>query len=140
MNIVVVYWSSSGNTKEMAEFIAQGAMEQKAQVYIIKLGIASKKDILNADRVALGFPSMDAAPAITENFHSFLDSIAPFLQGKPVALFGSYEFADFSWMEKIADKVKAAGGVLVDEPLLFEGNVGIDDAEMFKKLGEKLAR
>lgn len=56
--ILVLYDSLYGNTKKMAEFVAQGAKENsKMEVRLRSVDEASKDDIIWCDGIALGSPT-----------------------------------------------------------------------------------
>ena len=57
-NISIVYWSGTGNTEKMALAVGEGARTEGNSVNVIEVGNASIVDVLIADAVALGCPSM----------------------------------------------------------------------------------
>lgn len=55
--ILVVYCSRSGNTKAMAEFVAQGAKEAGAEVDLKAIASVSADDLLKYDGIIAGSPT-----------------------------------------------------------------------------------
>jgi len=55
--VLVVYYSRSGNTKKMAEEVAQGAADAGAEVALKAVQEASVDDLADADGVILGSPT-----------------------------------------------------------------------------------
>ena len=53
--VVVIYWSGTGNTEMMAEAIVEGAKDQNI-VRLVNVDVATIDDVSNADAVALGCP------------------------------------------------------------------------------------
>ncbi len=68
MRVTIIYWSGTGNTARMAEAIQQGAAEAGAETKLINLSEGvDEKDLLDADRIALGCPAMGAELAAYDN-------------------------------------------------------------------------
>jgi len=89
--VLVVYHSLSGNTKKMAEAVAEGAKAAGAAV-AVKTGIeAGVDDLLGCDAVALGSP--DYFSYIAGGLKDFLDRTYYPTQGKvtgkPAGVFAS---------------------------------------------------
>ena len=51
MKINIIYWTGTGNTEEMANLIAKGAMENGAEVNVKNVSEATIDDIKNCDVV-----------------------------------------------------------------------------------------
>ncbi|RMD46143.1 MAG: flavodoxin family protein [Aquificota bacterium] len=56
-NILVLYDSTTGHTKKMAEFVAEGAKKYPVEVKILSVDEATKEDILWCDGIAVGSPT-----------------------------------------------------------------------------------
>jgi len=55
--VIVIYFSKTGNTKRMAEFIADGAKAQNAQVTLKEVQEVAPKDLLQYDGIIIGSPT-----------------------------------------------------------------------------------
>ncbi len=55
--VFIVYYSSTGNTEKMAEFVAEGARKSGAEVAVRKVQEAAIEDLEIADAVILGSPT-----------------------------------------------------------------------------------
>jgi len=55
--VLVVYYSGTGNTRAMAEAVAAGAREARAEAVLKSAGEASVDDLVAADAVAFGSPT-----------------------------------------------------------------------------------
>ena len=135
MKSVVIYWSGTGNTEAMAKAIAEGA---GADVFAVS---EFSGDISACDRIALGCPAMGAEELEDSEFEPFFTSIENSLNGKTVALFGSYGWGDGEWMRNWQERVKNAGAKLLnDEGLIVNETPGDDELESCKKLGSDLVK
>lgn len=135
MKSVVIYWSGTGNTEAMAKAIAEGA---GADVFAVS---EFSGDISAYDRIALGCPAMGAEELEDSEFEPFFTSIENSLNGKTVALFGSYGWGDGEWMRNWQERVKNAGAKLLnDEGLIVNETPGDDELESCKKLGFDLVK
>ncbi|MFC1754171.1 flavodoxin family protein [Thermoproteota archaeon] len=54
--ILIVYYSKSGNTKKMAELIKQGAEKEEVDVSIKSVDSTTVDDLLGADTILMGSP------------------------------------------------------------------------------------
>ena len=117
--VAVVYWSGTGNTKAMAEEVAEGARQAGAEVTLLEVESAGSMD--GFDAVAMGCPAMGAEELEDSEFLPMLETIEGELAGKKVALFGSYGWGDGEWMRtweaRCAEKgiALAAASVMANE-------------------------
>ena len=88
--VLVAYESRTGNTKQMAEFIAEGVRMGGHEVIVKKLSELKKKEDLGGyDGYVLGCPTYHRD--MTESMKQFLFRMqASGLEGKVGAAFGSY--------------------------------------------------
>ena len=56
-NILIIYYSKTGNTKKMAEYVGEGAKSEGVEVALKSVGQASTEDMLNADGIVIGSPT-----------------------------------------------------------------------------------
>ncbi len=62
-NILVVYYSQTGNTRRMAELVAEGASQPGHDVRLRDIAEATGEDALWADGMAVGSPTWMGGPA-----------------------------------------------------------------------------
>lgn len=138
--INIIYWSGTGNTKMMAKSIFEGANINENNVRLISVEQASKEDVINADSIALGCPSMGAEVLEDEYMEPFVESLKDVnFEGKTVALFGSYDWGDGQWMTDWVERMKEYGANVVADGLIVRlepEDEGISDC---KNLGNILA-
>jgi len=55
--ILIVYYSKTGNTKKMAEFVGEGAKSEGVEVALKAVDQATPEDMLNAEGIVIGSPT-----------------------------------------------------------------------------------
>ncbi|MGN1137162.1 MAG: flavodoxin [Oscillospiraceae bacterium] len=134
MKTAVIYWSGTGNTEAMAKAVAEGA---GAELFTVSDFFGSVDDY---DAVAFGCPAMGAEVLEEDEFEPFFSAIEGRLNGKKVALFGSYGWGDGEWMRNWEERVKADGAVLVNgEGVIANETPSDDDLYKCRELGKSLA-
>ena len=138
--ISIIYWSGTGNTQKMAVAIAEGAKVDGTEVSLLSVNQATKDDVLNSDAVALGCPSMGCEVLEEAEMEPFVYEIEKEkLEGKPMALFGSFDWGDGQWMSDCEERMKNTGASLVDEGLKIQNTPDDEGLELCRELGRKLA-
>ena len=119
--IAVVYWSGTGNTESMSEYVAKGVKESGAEVTVYS-AVEFGPDILEQyDAVAFGCPSMGAEVLEESEFEPMFSACEPKLKGKKIALFGSYGWGDGEWMRNWEESCQALGANLVSDSVICNG-------------------
>lgn len=139
--IYVVYWSQTGNTKEMAEAVGAGITEAGKAAEVVEVGSVSPEVLKEEAVFALGCPAMGAEVLEEEEMEPFVTEVEKFATGKKIALFGSYGWGDGEWMRDWEARMQNAGAELV-------GGAGVmcneapdaDAVEACKALGAQLAQ
>lgn len=138
--IYVIYWSQTGNTKEMAEAVGEGIETAGKTAKVVEVGSVSPEVVKDAKGFALGCPAMGAEVLEEEEMEPFVAQVEAFASGKAIALFGSYGWGDGEWMRDWESRMQTAGASLV-------GGAGVicnetPDAEVLeacRTLGKQLA-
>ena len=112
--VAVVYWSGSGNTEAMANAVVEGAKEKGADVSLFFCSDFNEGMVGDYDAIAFGCPAMGDEELEDTEFLPMYDAVEPLLEGKRVALFGSYDWNDGEWMELWEQRAEEAGLVVVD--------------------------
>ena len=86
-NILLVYWSGTGNTEIMAEKIKEGMENAGASVDMRTVDQVDPSEIANFDKIAFGCPSMGVETLEEDEFEPFFEAVEGSLSGKKVALF-----------------------------------------------------
>lgn len=78
--IAIVYWSGTGNTEAMADFITQGARTQGATVNLIQASDFNSSCIADYDAFAFGCPAMGDEELGDTEFLPMYDTVEPLLK------------------------------------------------------------
>lgn len=109
----VVYWSQTGNTKEMAEAVGAGIEEAGKTAKVTEVGSIATETLQNATVFALGCPAMGAEELEDAEMEPFVAEVEKFASGKKIALFGSYGWGDGEWMRSWETRMQNAGAELI---------------------------
>ena len=137
MKISVIYWSGTGNTEKMAEYVAEGAKSGGADVALMTVSEADA-GVLDSDVLLFGCPAMGAEELEETEFEPFFAAIEPGLKGRRIGLFGSYEWADGEWMRTWESDCEAAGALLACPSVICQEDPGEDTLDACRKLGQAL--
>ena len=135
--VAIVFWRATGNTETMANCIAEGA---GAAATIVPCGEMNAAKLGEYDVVAFGCPAMGAEQLEESEFEPMFASLEGSLNGKKIALFGSYGWGNGQWMRDWCERVKEDGAVLFREEGLICNETPDDDVQAAcRKLGADLA-
>ncbi len=112
-NIAIVYWSGTGNTEAMAQ-TARDAVEAAGAtptVFDASSFDASKLD--SFDAVMFGCPAMGDEELEPDEFEPMFAGCEGSLDGRTVALFGSYEWNDGAWMDTWRERTAQDGARII---------------------------
>jgi flavodoxin short chain len=135
MKVSIIYWSGTGNTETMAKAIKTGAESANAAVILLSVDKAGESDVLNADVVLFGCPSMGDETLEETEFEPFIVSV-----GKKIGLFGSYGWGDGQWMRDWTQRMTNAGANLVVESLIVNETPSEKDLEQCREFGKNAAK
>ena len=102
--VAVVFWSATGNTETMANCVAEGANGT-----IVPCSEMNAAKLAEFDAVAFGCPAMGAEQLEESEFEPMFSDLEGSLNGKKIALFGSYGWGDGQWMRD-TECIKTAAG------------------------------
>ena len=94
--VAVVYWSGTGNTEAMAMAVAEGVKGKGAEVSVITAAEFSPEQVGEYSAIAFGCPSMGSEQLEESEFEPMFAALEGSLNGKKIALFGSYGWGDVS--------------------------------------------
>ena len=138
--VAIVYWSGTGNTEQMAQAVAEGVKNAGGEADVLTCAEFDSAKLADYGAVAFGCPAMGAEQLEDFEFEPLFLQCAPELNGKDIALFGSYGWGDGQWMREWAERVTGEGATVVNgEGLICQETP--DDAmiEECKNLGKALA-
>lgn len=134
----IIYWSGTGNTEQMAEYIKEGATGAGAEVKVIDVSSVDENSA-EADLMAFGCPSM-GAEELEGEIEDYILSIKDKLSGKTVGLFGSYDWGEGEWMNTWKDMMEGFGAKVVGQGLIVNLSPEGDDVELCKNYGAEIVK
>ena len=137
--VAIVYWSGTGNTEAMANFVAEGAKEAGAEVTFFTAMEFDGGLMDNFDAVAFGCPSMGAEQLEKDEFEPMFIGCESKLSGKKIGLFGSYGWGDGEWMRNWEETCRRDGAQLVMDGVICNEAPDRDAENDCKNLGKALA-
>lgn len=116
--IAVVYWSGTGNTKQMADSVVMGIEENGASAELFSADDFDAEKIDYYDAVAFGCPAMGAEELEDSEFLPMFIKCGAKLNKKEIALFGSYGWGKGEWMRDWEKTCKDLGAVLMCDSVI----------------------
>ena len=132
--VAVVFWSATGNTETMANCVAEGANGT-----IVPCSEMNVAKLAEFDAVAFGCPAMGAEQLEESEFEPMFSDLEGSLNGKKIALFGSYGWGDGEWMRTWESDCDSAGVNLVCESMICTEPPDDAALEDCRALGKALA-
>lgn len=127
MKKIVIYWSGTGNTEQIANLIAT---DTKADIK--RVDEISILEALEYDYIILGCPAMGDEELEDVEFKPFYDELISKIETKKIFLFGSYGWGDGQWMRIWEDDVRRNNGNLVCDGLIVNGDITNINLEEYK--------
>lgn len=116
MNVLVIYQSRSGHTRQAADSIAQAARNLNHTVTVKAVIELQKADVDAADRVFIGtWVHGLILFAVHPADLSVLDASLPSLEGKKVGTFCTYAFHPKGSLREMGTMLKHKGAVIAAE-------------------------
>jgi len=136
--LVIIYLSTSGNTKKMADAIAEGADSRGLETKVVSFYEVEMDGLKGADAIALG--SSTFWYKMHEATSHFLDRLEKAgMKGKVGAAFGSYGWSGEA-PAQIADRMRAMGMKVVDPVLRVIWAPEDKDLKECERLGKDIAK
>ena len=137
--IIVAYWSGTGNTEAMANFIGKGIEEAGQKAKVVSVDEMNPEDLNDCPVFALGCPSMGAEELEETVMEPFVAEVENFADGKKIGLFGSYGWGDGEWMVDWVERMKGAGAEVVGDEGVICNEAPDEEAEKnCRNLGKRL--
>ena len=139
--VLVVYYSGTGNTKAMAEAVAEGVKEVAGvEVMVKEAEQVAVSDLVNADAMAFGSPTYFSymAGAVKAIFDKAYPSRSQ-LRGKPFAAFASGGGGEVHSVQSIESVAASCGLRKACEGIAVGGMPTESESQDCRKLGTTLA-
>jgi flavodoxin short chain len=138
--LLITYWSGTGNTEIMAREIAKGAGDAGAELVIKPVSGTNPDMVREAEAIALGCPAMGAEILEENEMEPFISGLARAdLEGKPMGLFGSYDWGDGQWMRDWVERMKGLGALLDGEGIIAQLAPSGEALRQCQELGKRVA-
>ena len=137
--IAIVYWSGTGNTEAMANAVLEGAKAAGAEAALFTADAFDASRVDDFDAIAFGCPSMGVEELEDGEFEPMFSACEAALNGKKIALFGSYGWGDGEWMRNWETRCKEIGAVLAAESVICNDAPDDEATANCKELGAALA-
>jgi flavodoxin short chain len=138
--ILVAYWSGTGNTETMAKQLAKGAGDAGGEPVCKPVSEVTKDMVKDAAALAFGCPAMGAEVLEENEMEPFIGGLSQAeLGGKPVGLFGSYDWGDGQWMRDWVERMKGLGALVDGEGIITQLAPSEESLNKCYELGKRLA-
>ncbi len=135
--VVVVYLSTSGNTKAMADAIVEGVKSRNVDAEAVNFNEARIEELKDADAIAIG--SSTFYYKMLPPMEKFIESLEKAkIKAKLGAAFGSYGWSGEAPV-MIAEKMRELGMDVIDPVLRIQYQPTEKDLEECKRLGKDIA-
>ena len=134
----VIYWSGTGNTKQMAEAVLEGMKSAGADAALLEAAQVDASTFSGVDAVAFGCPAMGSEVLEEMEFEPMFSACKSHLSGKKVALFGSYGWGDGEWMRLWEKRCDDAGMLFACDYVICNEAPDDEAKEACAKLGAAL--
>ena len=135
--VVVVYLSTSGNTKAMADAIVEGIQSRNVEAKAMNFNEARIEELKDADAIAIG--SSTFYYKMLPPMEKFIESLEKAkIKAKIGAAFGSYGWSGEAPV-MIAEKMRQLGMVVIDPVLRIQYQPVEKDLDECKRLGKDIA-
>ena len=137
-DIVIVYWSGTGNTEMMANAIKEGIEQEGENVLLKPVEEALLDDVKDAKALVLGSPSM-GAEELAEEMDEFLKRVEDAgIRDKIAGAFGSYDWGEGEWMEDFIKRLKEDGFNVIGDGLIINLTPDEEGLEKCKEYGKEI--
>lgn len=133
----VVYWSSTGNTEQMAQMLGEEMGKLGGSAEVTEVSSVSPSDLENEKVFALGCSAMGDEELDEGEMEPFVEAVEKFAEGKKIGLFGSYDWGDGEWMRKWEKRMQEAGAEVVGT-VIANNEPDEDDRKNLERLAKSL--
>ena len=138
--IIVAYWSGTGNTEAMAQAVGKGITDAGKEASVVSVSEITPDILKTCDVFALGCPSMGSVELEETEMEPFVQEVESFASGKKIGLFGSYGWGDGEWMRTWVQRMKDSGAFVIgDEGVICNEAPDEEALANCEDLGKQLA-
>lgn len=137
--IMIAYWSGTGNTAAMAAILGKGIQDGGATAKVVSVEDIKADDLKDYPVFALGCPSMGNETLEETYMEDFVTEVESFASGKKIGLFGSYGWGDGEWMRNWEDVCRRDGALLACDSVICNETPDTEAEAACTALGQALA-
>lgn len=137
--IIVAYWSGTGNTEAMAQAVGKGITDAGKEASVVSVSEITPDILKTCDVFALGCPSMGSEELEETEMEPFVQEVESFASGKKIGLFGSYGWGDGEWMRSWEARCNDDGANLVCDSVICNEAPDEEALSACRALGAALA-
>ncbi len=135
--LLIVYNSTTGNTKAMADAIAEGARSLKLDADVVDAFNVTPGEVMAADAIGFGVPTFNYHPA--KPILKLLDGLAgKDLKGKLAIVFGSYGWSG-QGAPVVAERLRQMGFRVLDPVIRVKLKPSDNEIDGCQLLGKDVA-
>ena len=138
--VYIIFWTQGGNTGMMATAIGDGVKTAGKEPVFLSPSEANISELSGLNGFAMGCPAMGCEVLEETEMEPFVSEVESIINGKKIALFGSYGWGDGQWMRDWEERMNSAGAIIIGERGIIAHEMPQDeDIELCKDLGKQLA-
>lgn len=137
--VLVVYFTSTGNTEMLAESVAEGIEAGGATAILKNVSDATIEEISNYEKIALGCSASGEEELDENEFEPYFEEALPELKGKKIMLFGCYGWGGGEFMRTWEDRVREGEAELFEEGFINLETPDDEALENVKALAQRFA-
>lgn len=138
--VYIIFWTQGGNTGAMASAIGDGVKAAGKEPVFLSPSEAKVSELTELNGFAMGCPAMGCEVLEETEMEPFVSEVESIINGKKIALFGSYGWGDGQWMRDWEERMNSAGAIIVGGQGIIAHEMPQDeDIELCKDLGKQLA-
>lgn len=141
--ILMVFTSLTGNTRDMADAIAEGIKSEQVELDIKEVMYASGEDLLKYDGIVIGAYTWGDGDLPDEFLDFFDEMCAVQLNGQKAIVFGSCDSSYSVYggaVDQLVDKLKEIGAEVVAEGLKIELSPSKSELQQCQEFGASFAK
>ncbi|OOM16098.1 flavodoxin [Clostridium saccharobutylicum] len=136
----IIYFSQTGNTEKMADLILEGIELGGKKAELVEVSSVSLDDAKNEEILILGCSAYGSEELDENEMEPFVKSLEGNIQGKKVALFGSWGWGNGEWMTEWEKRMKLYGAILISEGLTVQESPEGEDEDRCRDFGKLIAK
>jgi flavodoxin I len=136
----IIYFSQTGNTEKMANLILKGIQSEGKKAELVEVSGVSFEEAKNEEILILGCSAYGAEELDETEMEPFVKSLEGNIQGKKVALFGSWGWGNGEWMKEWEKRMESYGASLISEGLAVQESPEGEDEDKCVSFGRLIAK